>query len=118
TLLGVALAPNGAAFTAAIILMEIAATLVLYDAAFAALVQMTGLDAHRRITHLTLIAGFASTIFWPLTAWLHEVLDWRGIYIGFAVANLVVCLPIHVPIALQNHRRQRQVATREKPTGR
>src|SRR5690606_10355077 len=43
TLLGVALAPNGAAFTVAIVLMEIAATLVLYDAAFAALVQMTGL---------------------------------------------------------------------------
>jgi Major Facilitator Superfamily len=55
-------------------------------------------------THLTLIAGFASTIFWPLTAWLHGTFDWRQIYIAFAVANLLLCLPIHALIARQHRR--------------
>jgi len=110
-LLAMAFAPDGMTFTVAIVAMEITATLVLYDAAFAALVQLSGQDAHRHITHLTLIAGFASTIFWPLTAWLHETLDWREIYIGFALANLVVCFPIHLLIAS----RHVQAAARATP---
>ena len=109
-LLAMAFAPDGMTFTVAIIAMEITATLVLYDAAFAALVQLSGQDAHRHITHLTLIAGFASTIFWPLTARLHETLDWRQIYIGFALANLVVCFPIHLLIASRHVRAKRQTA--------
>ena len=50
-----------------LVVAEVVSTLVLYDAAFACLVQIAGPDARRRIPHLTLIAGFASTIFWPLT---------------------------------------------------
>ena len=44
--------------------------------------------AQRSITHLTLIAGFASTLFWPLTALLHEHLTWREVYLVFAALNL------------------------------
>jgi MFS family permease len=95
-LLAAAFAPTGVMFVAAVIAMQVVATFVLYDAAFAALVQATGSEAQTRITHLTLIAGFASTIFWPLTAWLHGMFGWREIYVGFAIANLVVCVPIHV----------------------
>lgn len=98
----VALAPNGFVFSAGVVAMQITGALVLYDAAFAALVQATGLEARQRITHLTLIAGFASTIFWPVTAWLHALLDWRQVYLAFAVANLVVCLPIHALLARQH----------------
>jgi hypothetical protein len=90
-----ALAPNGIVFTIAVIAMQVTGTLVLYDAAFAALVQATGRQARQRITHLTLIAGFASSIFWPLTSWLNGLLDWRQILFAFAVANLVLCLPVH-----------------------
>ena len=111
-LLAMAFAPDGMTFTVAIVAMEITATLVLYDAAFAALVQLSGQDAHRHITHLTLIAGFASTIFWPLTAWLHETLDWRQIYIGFALANLIICFPIHLLIASRHVRAERQMVAR------
>jgi MFS family permease len=103
-LLVAALAPNGIVFTIAIIGMQVTGALVLYDAAFAALVQATGPEARARITHLTLIAGFASTIFWPLTAWLHGMFDWRQIFVGFAVANLVLCLPVHALIARQHRR--------------
>ncbi|OJX15588.1 MAG: hypothetical protein BGO82_10850 [Devosia sp. 67-54] len=93
------LAPNGLVFAAAVVVMQVAATLVLYDAAFTALVQAAGAGAHQRITQLTLIAGFASTIFWPLTAWLTSVLDWRAIYLVFALANLLLCAPLHALIA-------------------
>lgn len=102
TLAVAALAPNGIIFTIAIVGTQVTGALVLYDAAFAALVQATGHEARARITHLTLIAGFASTIFWPLTAWLHGQLDWRQIYLLFAVANLVLCLPIHALLARQH----------------
>lgn len=88
-------APNGPIFATAVVVMQLAGTLVLYDAAFTALVQVTGAQARTRITHLTLIAGFASTIFWPLTSWLDASLGWRNVYIAFAVMNLVACVPVH-----------------------
>ena len=115
-LLLAALAPNGVVFAIAVIGMQLAGTLVLYDAAFAALVQTTGSEARMRITHLTLIAGFASTIFWPLTVWLDGVLDWRQIFSLFAAANLLVCLPIH---ALLRHqpRSHPGAATATSPIG-
>jgi MFS family permease len=96
-----ALSPTGFVFAAALIAMQVTGALVLYDAAFAALVQATGTEARQRIIYLTLIAGFASTIFWPLTAWLHRMFDWREIYGAFAIANLVLCLPIHAVLARQ-----------------
>ncbi|GLQ53185.1 arsenite efflux MFS transporter ArsK [Devosia nitrariae] len=91
-----AFAANGYLFAAALILMEAASTLVLYAAAFAALVQLGGRSAQRSITHLTLIAGFASTIFWPLTAALLSWMDWRSVYLVFAAFNVVVCAPLHL----------------------
>jgi hypothetical protein len=39
----------------------------LYEAAFSALVWLDGRDAHNVITGITLIAGFASTVGWPLS---------------------------------------------------
>lgn len=95
-LVGCALAPDGAVFLPALIAIEIASTLVQYGAAFPLLVQRHGRSAQRSIVYLTLIAGFASTIFWPLTTWLHESLTWREVYFVFAAMNLGLCLPIHV----------------------
>lgn len=98
-LAGAGLAWDGYAFAAALIGMEIASSLVLYATAFAALVQAGGQGAQRRITHLTLIAGFASTLFWPLTSVLLEHLGWRGTYFVFAALNLLVCAPLHFRLA-------------------
>jgi hypothetical protein len=39
----------------------------LYEAAFAALVRLHGHDSRNLITGITLFAGFASTVGWPLT---------------------------------------------------
>ena len=56
----------------------------LYDAAFAALVRLFGPEARQAITGITLIAGFASTVGWPLTAWMDSVWGWRGACLGWA----------------------------------
>jgi hypothetical protein len=69
--------------------------MVQYQAAFAALVEIRPKAASRSITYLTLIGGFASTIFWPIAATLGEFLSWREIYIAYAALNLLVCLPLH-----------------------
>jgi Major Facilitator Superfamily len=99
TLLTCAFAPERFSFVAALILMEIVSSFVLYSTAFTAIVQLSGRNAQRSITHLTLIAGFASTLFWPLTAALHEYLSWREVYLVFAGLNLVICAPIHAWLA-------------------
>ena len=98
-LVAAALASTGIVFAIALVAMEVASALVLYAAAFAALVQMGGRGAQRSITHLTLIAGFASTLFWPLTSLLLHVMDWRGVYLVFAGLNLLVCAPLHLWLA-------------------
>src|SRR5688572_3827666 len=90
-----ALSPGRASFVAALVAMELASCFVLYATAFAAIVQIGPVGAQRSITHLTLIAGFASTLFWPLTSLLHEHLTWREVYLIFAALNLLLCLPIH-----------------------
>lgn len=82
-------------FIAAVVLMEFAGCLVLYESAFAGLVQIHGAEARQRITAVSLIAGLASTISWPLTQGLLLYLDWRWIFVIFALAHLFVCLPLH-----------------------
>nr|WP_210280698.1 arsenite efflux MFS transporter ArsK [Phyllobacterium endophyticum] len=85
-----------AGFFAALLLMQLTSSMVLYQAAFLALVQARPLGAGRSITYLTLVAGFSSTLFWPLSASLRESLSWREIYVSFAIMNLAICAPVHV----------------------
>jgi MFS family permease len=94
-LAGCALAPNFWFFAAATILAEVASCLVFYEAAFAALTQIHRHEARRSITAVTLIAGFASTIFWPLTQFLLTTIGWRWSLGLFAVMNLIICAPMH-----------------------
>ncbi|MGO3125436.1 MAG: arsenite efflux MFS transporter ArsK [Advenella sp.] len=98
-LIACATATNHIVFVIALIAIEITANLVQYAAAFALLVQKYPLTAQRSITYLTLIGGFASTIFWPITTALHAQLSWQNVYYIFAAINLLVCLPIHAWLA-------------------
>ena len=95
SLAAAALSSNGPAYATALIAMEVASSAVLYATAFAAIVQAGSQNAQRRITHLTLIAGFASTLFWPLTGFMLSVMDWHAAYLVFAGLNLAVCAPLH-----------------------
>jgi hypothetical protein len=96
---GLALAPGPWSFAALTIALELVSVAVLYDAAFATLALVGGAAARRSITHLTLLAGIASTMFWPLTGWLVEFLGWRGTYAVYAAMHLLVALPLHLWLA-------------------
>jgi MFS family permease len=65
----------------------------LYDPAFAALTWLYGRGARSAITGITLIAGFASTIGWPMTAvFLHEF-GWRAACLIWAGLNILLAAP-------------------------
>jgi hypothetical protein len=68
----------------------------LYDAAFAALGRIYGTEARRSITGITLIAGFASTVGWPLSAWGLETIGWRNTCFAWAAAHILIGLPINL----------------------
>ena len=67
----------------------------LYDAAFAGLVWLYGRASRDPITGITLLAGFASTVGWPLTAWMSEAWGWRGACFGWAGLHLLLGLPLN-----------------------
>lgn len=96
SLFGLAEARGPVGYFAAMIALEIVSTLVLYDAAFTALTQARGPGARRAISQLTLIGGFASTLFWPLTTALLNSFDWRDIYSIYAVVQIALCAPLHL----------------------
>jgi hypothetical protein len=68
----------------------------LYDAAFAALGRLYGQNARGPITSLTLFGGFASTVCWPLSAFLLEAVGWRGTCLVYAGLHLAVALPLQL----------------------
>jgi predicted MFS family arabinose efflux permease len=67
----------------------------LYDAAFAVLGRIYGTGARGSITGITLLAGFASTIGWPLTAWGAATIGWRDTCLAWAALHLFVALPLN-----------------------
>ena len=68
----------------------------LYEAAFSTLAGIYGRDARRSITGITLIAGFASTVCWPLSAYMDVTLGWRATCYVWAVAHLAIGLPVNL----------------------
>ncbi|WP_448954723.1 arsenite efflux MFS transporter ArsK [Labrys neptuniae] len=90
-----ACAPGKVSFVVGLAAIEVASSFVQYSAAFALLVQIDHERAPRNITYLTLIAGFASTLLWPITAALQAQMSWRDVYLVFAAVNLLIGAPIH-----------------------
>jgi predicted MFS family arabinose efflux permease len=83
------------AYLAAWAFLGLAMRMSLYDAAFAALVQVAPSGGRRAISYLTLFGGFASSVFWPIGHALNGAYGWRSTLVIFAVVNLAVCLPLH-----------------------
>jgi predicted MFS family arabinose efflux permease len=67
----------------------------LYDPAFATLAGLYGRAARGPITGITLIAGFASTVGWPLSALLEAHFGWRGACLVWAALNMLIGLPLN-----------------------
>ncbi|MGO4450112.1 arsenite efflux MFS transporter ArsK [Phyllobacterium sp. TAF24] len=89
------LSQNWLWFAPALVTTGMATPFILYNTAFAVLVQIDPQMASRRITYLTLIAGFSSTLFWPLATRLLTVFTWREIYLFYAGLQFFICFPIH-----------------------
>ena len=76
--------------------LGLAMGLTLYEAAFATINRKLGMGARTAISNLTLFAGFASTIAWPLTQLLNTAIGWRACFLWYGAAQLLVCLPLHL----------------------
>src|SRR5205823_10858651 len=83
------------AYLAVWVFLGLGMRLCLYDAAFAALVQVAPSRGRMAISYLTLFGAFASSVFWVLGHALNEHVGWRQTLVLFALINLAVCLPLH-----------------------
>jgi MFS family permease len=100
-LLGVGLAMLGSAqhlavYSVAWIVIGVGMGSGLYDAAFATLGRAYGTQARGAIVALTLWGGFASTVCWPLSAYLLNAFGWRGVCFIYALVQIGFSLPIHI----------------------
>jgi MFS family permease len=67
----------------------------LYDAAFATIVRIAPGEGRRAITVVTLIAGFASTVFWPISHWLESHHGWQTTWLIYALVNCFIASPAY-----------------------
>ncbi len=84
--------------------LGIALAATLYEPAFAVMTRRFPDDYRTRITAVTLIGGFASTVFIPLTQLFIAMLGWRHALVALALCNLAVCMPVHA-LLLNDSRR-------------
>ncbi|HBC06157.1 MAG TPA: MFS transporter [Rhodospirillaceae bacterium] len=89
------LAENTLGLFVAWLVIGVGMSMGLYDAAFATLAGLYGRDARGAITGITLMAGFASTICWPVTAVMEAEIGWRAACFAWAAAHLVIGLPLN-----------------------
>jgi MFS family permease len=98
-LAGLAMAQGPVGMMVAWAVLGVAMAAGLYEAAFAALVHLYGKDARGAITGITLFAGFASTVGWPLSAWLELEWGWRAACCVWAGLHLGVALPLNLTLS-------------------
>ena len=67
----------------------------LYEAAFASLVRIFGSNSRTAVTGITLIAGFSSTVGWPLSTYLDTQIGWRGACLTWAGLHVLLGLPLN-----------------------
>jgi MFS family permease len=94
-LLGLSQVRDVATYFAAWAAIGVGMRCCLYDAAFAALVQVVPSRGRLAISFLTLYGAYASTVFWVIGHYLNEAHGWRATLVIFAAINLAVCLPLN-----------------------
>src|SRR5215217_1207961 len=77
-LFGLAQVHSVATYFAAWVVLGIGMRCCLYDAAFAALVQVVPSRGRAAISYLTLYGAYASTVFWVVGHYLNAAYGWRG----------------------------------------
>ena len=94
-LAGLALAQGPLTLFAAWAVLGLAMGCGLYESAFAALVRLYGRDSRSSMTGITLLAGFASTVGWPLSTLLEGEVGWRGACFAWAALHLLLGMPLN-----------------------
>ena len=97
-LIGIGMAPTLPVYLLAWVVLGLGMGTGLYDAVFAALGRMYGSRARGAITNLTLFGGFASTVCWPLSAFMIEHAGWRNACLIYAAIHLLVSLPLQMAV--------------------
>jgi MFS family permease len=90
-----ALSHENIMLTAAWTVLGVGMAMGLYEPAFATLTGLYGRAARGPITGITLIAGFASTVGWPLSAFLEAQYGWREACLIWAALHIVIGLPLN-----------------------
>ena len=85
--------------------LGVALAATLYEPAFAVMTRRFPEDYRVRITAVTLIGGFASTVFIPLTQLFIVLLGWRHALLALALCNVAVCVPVHALLLRDEPRR-------------
>ncbi len=75
-------------------LIGVSTAFCLYDACFAVVVRAEGTEARRPITLITLVAGFAGTLSFPLAHGIAEAFGWRWSCLAFALMICLLGLPL------------------------
>jgi MFS family permease len=89
----------------------------LYETCFAFLTRRLGEGARGAITRVTLVAGFAGTLAFPLGHWLGPALGGQGALIGFA-GLMALAVPLNAVAVRQLRRRERAgMAVSASPAG-
>ncbi|MCB8820148.1 MFS transporter [Microvirga rosea] len=88
---------------------------VLYEPGFAILARRLGLLARRGITAMTLVGGFASTVFIPLTHLLIDAFGWRNALLVLAGFNLLICAGFHALVIPPSEGRAKLPRSRPDP---
>jgi Major Facilitator Superfamily len=89
-----AVAPNLAIWYLGWTAIGVGMAMGLYDAAFATVAGLLKQEAGPTITGITLLAGFASSVFWTLGSMLIGPLGWRGLLLTYAAIMLLANLPM------------------------
>jgi MFS family permease len=117
-ILAAAIGPVG--LFSAWVVLGVGMALGLYDAGFATLTALYGMEARGPITGITLFGGFASTVSWPLSLFLTDAVGWREACLVWAALNILISLPLNLfllPVAVRSdfQRQKTEAASGWKP---
>jgi MFS family permease len=76
-------------------ILGIAGSATLSTGAYIMLNEVAGRQAKSAIGALMLVTGLSSSIFWPTTSFLNDLVGWRGTSLVYAAIMIVVCFPLH-----------------------
>jgi predicted MFS family arabinose efflux permease len=123
-LAGLAFTPDFWSFAPVFVAAQLLSPLTEYDATFAAATQIAGDEARRVMSQITLWGGFASTAFWPASAFLLDAAGWRSMMLLYAAIMLVACVPLaavlpaRLPMPARTARNEEAATTTDWTDGR